>query len=116
MTKPTILEEVSLNTVQLKKALDEIKKRDEELNFRSQKTEEYLQQATILTLKDHDALLKGLEELNIPRLKDTHFNKIIDLLPKNGDNVKLLFQGQTISISDDNAKKIASVVEGFLKK
>ncbi len=114
MTKPTILEETSLNMITVRKNLEKIKKRDSELNFRAQKTEEYLQQVTKLTNKDHEALLKELEALNIPRFKDGHFNKIIDLLPKTPELVKLLFQGQTISISDDNAKRIAAVVEKYL--
>lgn len=114
MTKPTILEETSLNMVIVRKNLEKIRKRDTELNFRAQKTEEYLQQVTKLTNKDHEALLKDLEVLNIPRFKDIHYNKIIDLLPRTPELVKLLFQGQTISISDDNAKKIAGVVEKYI--
>lgn len=114
MTKPNILEENSLNMIVVRKTLEKIKKRDTELNFRMQKTEEYLQNVTKLSNKDYETLLKELESLNVPRFKDVHLNKIIDLLPKTPELVKLLFQGQTISISDDNAKKIASAVEKYV--
>ncbi|MBI3031887.1 hypothetical protein HYY69_00255 [Candidatus Woesearchaeota archaeon] len=114
MTKPNILEENSLNMIVVRKTLEKIKKRDTELNFRMQKTEEYLQNVTKLSNKDYETLLKELEGLNVPRFKEIHLNKIVDLLPKTPELVKLLFQGQTISISDDNAKKIANVVEKYV--
>ena len=53
MSSLKILEEVPVTLVHLKEDLQRIKKRDEELNFRANKTEEYLN--TFSTMKPSDA-------------------------------------------------------------
>ena len=42
MTKPEILSEAPMNIFELKQEIDKIKKRDKELNFRAERTDEYL--------------------------------------------------------------------------
>ena len=48
MTDMQIISETPINIYQLKKELEKIKKRDNELNFRTNKTEEYLNQVAAL--------------------------------------------------------------------
>ena len=110
MSKPVIISETPMSMSQVKAELEVIKKRDDELGFRAQKTEEYLQQVEVLSKKDADELQKKLEGLSIPRLKPEHVLKIVDLLPKSADEVKTMFQGHTVTITAENAKKIADAV------
>jgi len=111
MTKPTVIEEKPLTMVEMKTLLESIKKRDGELNFRANKTEEYLNHFVTLKEKDIIHLKEKLTSLNIPRLKEQHIVKIIDLLPKNADDAKVVFQSfPTLSVSQQNLKKIADTI------
>lgn len=111
-----VIEETPVTMVQLKEDLKKIKKRDEELNFRANKTEEYLNAFVNLKKTEAKELLKKLHDLNIPRLKEEHMVKMVDLLPKNVEELKTVMSGYTITISADNAKKIVDTVAGYAKQ
>ena len=98
----------------VKSMLEKIKKRDGELNFRSNKTEDYLNQNTILKKKDADELYKKIEELDVSRIKGIHINKIIDIMPITSDELKSLLSGYTLSLSVENLKKIVETVNDYL--
>ena len=115
MTNPELISETPISMSHLREALKHIKKRDEELNFRAGKTEEYLNSFVTLKPKEADELHKKLEELDIPRLKQEHIIKIIDLLPNTPDEVKLVLQGYTLTVTKENLKKIADVVSEYTK-
>jgi len=114
MATPKVLSESSLTMAEVKTELEKIKKRDKELNFRAQKTEDYLQQ--FVTIKNISELVQKLEKLNIPRLKDLHINKIVDLMPKSIKSLKMVLQEYTITVNNDNLKKIVDAINGFLEK
>ena len=59
-----------------------------------------------LTHKQAKELYDKLISLSIPRLKDEHIHKIIDVLPRNVDDVKLILQGFVITVTKDNSLKI----------
>jgi len=107
-----LISETPLNVYQLKKELDNIKKRDKELNFRASKVEEYLNQ--FATAKEADKLAEKLTKLNIPRLKDQHINKIIDIMPANLNDLKVVLQGYTVTLNPESMKKIVDAVNDFL--
>lgn len=116
MSKPTIIEKQPLNNSFFKKELDEIKKRDTELTFRGGKTEEHLNHIKPLEYKKAEELIKKMEEAEIPRLKPEHMHKIVDLMPRSEAQLKVALQGYTITVSDDNLKKIMAIVKEFLPK
>ncbi|MEK6942465.1 MAG: hypothetical protein AABX00_00170 [Nanoarchaeota archaeon] len=109
-----IVSETPINMHQLKNELEKIKKRDKELNFRANKTEEYLHQV-LADVKETD-LFEKMQKLNIPRLKDQHIHKIIDLAPTTINELKVILQGYTITVSNDSMKKIVETVNEFLEK
>ena len=109
-----IISEIPMNLHQLHDELKAIKKRDKELNFRASKSEDYLNSMT--SLKDHDALYKKLVSLEIPRLRDQHIHKIVELTPATAQDLKVVLQGYTLNISQDNLKKIAATVAEFVSK
>ena len=116
MSTLSIIEETPVTMVQLKEDLKKIKKRDEELNFRANKTEEYLN--AFVTMKKNDAaeFSKKLHDLEIPRLKEEHMVKIVDIVPNSVEELKAIMSGYTITISADNAKKIVDVVAEYVTK
>ncbi len=109
MAEAKILNEIPISMHDLKQELASIKKRDKELNFRANKTEEYLNHFT--DFKNAEKLEQDLTKLNIPRLKDQHIKKIIDILPKSVDELKILIQGYPISVNNENLKKIVETVK-----
>lgn len=108
MPDANIISEKPINMYQLKEELEKIKKRDGALNLRANKTEEHLSQFT------HSKKAKKLEEelfkLDIPRLRDQHIHKIIDVMPATVKDLKVVLQGYTLTISNDNMKKIVDIV------
>ena len=116
MTKPQILEKEAMTLAEVQGALKALKKRDEELTFRGNKTEEYVNQVTKLSKTKAVELKKALLGLDIPRLKDDHIIKIIDILPKTLAELKVILQGYTLSVSNDNMTKIMGAVEEYASK
>lgn len=103
-----IISETPISAAQLKEELDKIKQRDKELNFRAVKTEEHLEH--ISTPKNTNALFEKINKLNISRLKEQHIYKIIDLMPATVKDLKVIMQGYTISINNENMKKIVDAI------
>ena len=114
MSTIEIVEKKSMNLSSLKDHLADIKKRDGELSFRGQKTEEYITELALLKVKDADELFKAIEKLSIPRLKDVQINKVIDTLPKSVPELKVLLQGYSIPVTNDNLKKIVDLVAEYV--
>lgn len=115
MSIPNIIEEKPITMAELKAELDDIKKRDKELSFRSNKTQEYLSQFSKKDYNKVKELIEKIEKLKIPRLKEEHIVKIIDVMPQSLDDLKSLLQGYTVTIKQENMKKIVEVVKKFFE-
>jgi len=114
MADAQIISENPMNMYQLKKELERIKKRDNELNFRAARTEEYLNQ--IAVHKNADELFDRIMRLNIPRLKEQHIHKIIDVTPTTVNELKVVLQGYTLTVNNESMKKIVDTINEFLEK
>jgi len=108
-----IIQENPINMVELHSEIEKIKKRDEELNFRVGKVLDYLN--IFLKLKPAKAkeLYKELEALNIPRLRNIHIHKLIDILPVSGEDVKLVMDSYPITITKTNCEQISKVIKKY---
>ena len=114
MADMQIISETPIDAYHLKKELERVKKRDNELNFRAAKTEEYLNQVT--TLKNADQLFSKLVHLEVPRLKENHMHKIVDIAPRTINELKVVLQGYTITINNESMKKIIDTINEFSEK
>lgn len=108
-----ISSEAPISSSQLKEELKKIKQRDKELNFRATKAEEHLEH--IETYKNTEPLFEKISKLNIPRLKDQHIYKIIDIMPGTVKDLKVVLQGYAISINNEDMKKIVDIINNFVK-
>ena len=115
MADMQIVSESPINVYQLKKELERIKKRDNELNFRANKTEEYLHQ-TASDVKSAEELFDKIVKLGIPRLREHHVHKITDLMPTTVNDLKTVLQGYPITVNNESMKKIVDSVNEFLEK
>tara|TARA_Y100000310_G_C20690549_1_gene821910 strand:- start:3892 stop:4221 length:330 start_codon:yes stop_codon:yes gene_type:complete len=104
-----IIEERPIDLTELKSELDAIKKRDKELGFRSNRTKEYLEQIGVEG--DNKALIKKIEDLGVPRLKDLHIVKIVDNKPETVEDLKMVLQGYPLTVNADNLKKIVEAIK-----
>ncbi len=111
-----VVEKKSISMAVLKEDLAEIKKRDGELSFRGGKTEEYLNEFVTVKPKQAEELYNKIEKLGIPRLKDSHINKIIDLMPISIAELKVVMQGYALPVTNENLKKIIDIVAEFVPK
>ena len=115
MTNSELLGEEPICEFELRAELDKIKKKVEELNFRANRTLEYLNAVSKINHKNGAELKKKLHELNIPRIKEEVITKIIDLLPSTEDELKMILSSYSLTISKENIKKILSTVSQFIK-
>lgn len=113
--KATVTSEEPISMYDLKKHIEDIKKRDAELGFRAVKTEEYLNSFAKLDHKKAEELKKKIEDLNIPRLKSEHICKLIDVMPNDAEDVKLVLNAYSITVTNENIAKIADVIKEYKK-
>lgn len=116
MTEAKILEEKPISMAQLKEELKDIKKRDTELSFRAAKVTEQLDSFHTVKTKEADEIYEKIEKLNVPRLKNIHIYKIIDLLPSNLIELKNIIQGYGLSVTNENLEKILKIISDYLPK
>ncbi|RLE44503.1 hypothetical protein DRJ19_00150 [Candidatus Woesearchaeota archaeon] len=114
--KPKIISEEPMTLVEVKEYLKKLKEKNIELGFRAAKTEEYLNQIPLLDKKTAVELKEKLESLKITRLKPAMVTKIVDLVPKTLDDLKVVLQGFQSSVSAEDMKKILSVINETVKE
>jgi len=110
MSKAEVLEKIPVSLTELKSELTAIEKRDGELGFRAGKTKEYVSFFADLSKTAFVDFKKQLEALQIPRLKDDHIVKILDVMPKSVDELSVVLQGYTLTVSKENMKSIIDVL------
>lgn len=111
MSRAEIVGEESLSLVEVKRIVAAIKRRDEELNFRAQRVEDYLKDFAKMTQKDEKELRTGLESLEVPRLKKEHIDALITFAPTTIEEFKVVMQGFSITINKENRDKIISEIK-----
>ncbi|PLW80028.1 hypothetical protein C0585_05050 [Candidatus Woesearchaeota archaeon] len=112
---PEMISEESISMVEVKERLDKIKK-DSELSFRAQKTQDYLTHNTLIsTAKKAQELKQKIVELEIPRFKENHIIKVIDTMPISVEELKSILSAYPVSVTNDNLKKIVDVVDDYRK-
>lgn len=114
--KGSIISEQVMNLGEVKEILHNVKERDAELNFRAQKTLEYIDEVVRLDIKEAKKLADDLEKLEIPLLKDQHIQKLVGVLPTNVEDVKVVLQGFSITVTKENMQKIADAVKPYAKE
>lgn len=106
MSQPTIISEQAISLSDVHKSLKDIQQRDEELSFRAGKTLDHLNHIKPISVEDKEALVNTLKELDVPRLKDHHIAKIVDLHPKTLKELQVLISGYTLAVNKDYQEKI----------
>ena len=107
-----ILQEKPIMLADVKECIEDVKKK-KDLNFRESKCIDYINTFTKIKAKDAEKLKKGIEELNIGRLKDRHIIKIIDLMTDDIESLKLILSGEDITLKQEDLNKLIEVVKKY---
>ena len=86
---------------------------EEELGFEQSKTFTYSNNFAKLSKEDADAM--GKELMQTDKVSRAKAVKIIDLMPKNADEVKAIFSKETFALSDEEISGITDVVKKYMK-
>ncbi len=113
MAEIEVIKETPLALVEMKEKLQEIKKRDKELNFRAKKTEEYLGVVAKTKLTKALELKNELEKLDIARLKPNQIIKLVDVLPKDMDSLRMMFSSESLTLKAEDLTKILDIVKKY---
>jgi len=116
MAELKIIEEKPICMAELKEEIKEIKKRDEELGFRTAKVAEQLDVLKVVKPKDAEEMFAKIQKLGIPRFKDMYIYKIIDLMPANMVELKNIIQSYSLTVTNDNLEKILEILADYLPK
>jgi DNA-directed RNA polymerase subunit F len=107
-----IVSETPMTLAEVKDELGRLRK-DGELGFRSQKTVEYLESYP-LALDQAKALTEKLQKLEVPRLREAHILKLVDVLPATVRDVKNVLQTSNVTVTNENLKKLADTIAEHL--
>jgi len=111
MPNPELIEETPVPLSDVKDQIEKIETRDKELNYRSNKTKEYLNTFQPLSKEKKDELQKKLEGLDLVRLKPAHIVKIIDFLPTTAEELKVLLQAYPATLPKKDIDGILAAVK-----
>ncbi len=104
-----ITEQTPISVPEMKERIDEMKKRDKELNFRAKKVEEYLNNAP--KTKTYKELKKELESAGVTRLRNKHITLIINILPTDIDSLRTILSGENLTLKQEDLDKILNIVK-----
>lgn len=106
-----IIQQEAVSMTEMKEKLDKLKEKRKELNFRATKVHEYLEQTSELKKEQADELKKKIDELQVPRIKEKHIIKIIDIMPRNVEELKSLLSGENVTVKAEDLNKILSALQ-----
>ena len=95
----------------VKEILEEIK----EKNYEQKLAYEHVKKFSKIELKKAEALIKELSELEMRKLKDDQIVKIVDLLPKDIEDLKVILAKSQVPFKDDELEKVIEIVKKYGK-
>lgn len=114
--EPKTISQTPVTLAELKEEITKIKQRQKEPSIRITRMEDYLNAFSELSPEQGKELRAALTKLAINRLKDEHICKIVDILPKTVNELKVVMQGYALSLTNDASSKIIESINEFLEK
>ncbi len=105
-----ILEQKPMMLVEVNEKLNSIRSDKKGLNFRAEKVHSYVHEFATLKKKEAQELYEKLKALNMIKLRERHIVKIIDIMPRDSESLKMLFAGEATSLKQDELKRILDVI------
>ncbi len=104
-----ILEEEAISYAEAKEIMEAVEKETQEMGYEQKITLDFLRSCVILNA---ESARKAKEELKkeIPELKDTHIAMILNILPEEEEDVKIIFAKERVELDETKIKKILEIV------
>lgn len=115
MVGKQILDEKSVSIPEVKKILDTLKEKGE-LRYEQRLALNYVENFAKIGVEDAAKLSEELTSLNIPRIKEEHIAKIVDILPRNYAELNILLAKDKISLKKDIQNKIIEVIDKYCQE
>lgn len=96
--------------VEAKKILEK-KAKEKELGYEQKNALEHLRKFSKLSEKTVNEMMEELKK--IEKLRERHMVSIANMLPADTDELRLLFTNEIVTLSDEDKKKIISIVKKF---
>ena len=112
MVNYQINSEETVSNSEVYKLLEE-KSRSGELTYREEKILEHMKNFSKIKFEDFKKAKEELISLEIPRLDDENINKILDIMPKNGTEIRAIVGNSGTVIVDENINKILEVLKKY---
>lgn len=84
-----------------------------ELTYREEKVLDHLKKFNKLSITNFEKAKKELIALEIPRLEEEHYVKILDILPKNGTELRAIVSHSGTILVDENLDKILEILKKY---
>ena len=81
------------------------------MNHRSKRVKEYLDQFVQIKPSEAEKIKEKLNKLEISKLKEKHITKIIDLNPRDMDNLKSILTGESLTLKPEELTKIFGAIK-----
>ena len=104
-----ILERKPVSIAFSKSILSKVKKP----NYEQKVTLEYASKFAKVGEEDAEKLFDELKEANIPRVKDKHIIKIIDIMPASPDELKAILAKEDLTLGKEDMEKIIEVLSRY---
>ncbi len=111
--KQKIIQEVPISAIEVKTILTKLKK-EGELNFRAQKTLDHLQQVVSLDAKKAKELEEKLANLKISRMREQHIKKLVDVMPIDEKDAKVIMSGFNVTFNNNDLKTIVNTIKDYV--
>ncbi len=85
------------------------REKESELNYEQKNALECLNKSCKLPEKEIEALVGGLSKTE--KLQEKHIVGIVEMMPQDNEDLRLLFANERIVLSDDEKKQILSAVK-----
>lgn len=105
-----ILNERFVSWVEAKKLLSR-REKEKELGYEQKNALDHLKKFSKLSEKTVNQMVEELK--GIEKLKEKHIMMIVNLLPQDLDDLRVLFAHEIINLSDEEKKKIIDIVKKF---
>lgn len=104
-----IIEKRPVSIAKAKKILAEVK----EPNYEQKQAMEYASKFAKVPYESVEKIVAELREAGIPRMRDRQLKKMVDIMPKSQDEIKVLMMKEDLTLSKKDIDKILEILGKF---
>ena len=86
---------------------------ERELTYREEKVLEYLKKFNKISSSDFEKALQELKDLNIARVEEAQLIKILEIMPKNGTELRSIISHGGVIVVDETVEQILSILKKY---